>query len=138
MNYIISKDANVTNENPTCTYSDLILKKYKYDFEKVKIPYSKYTKILKEIGKQVFNRKIIKYSQEDGKIRKISTNVNIEFTSYFARRSFEQILASVNINQADTASFTGRKLNLGSIKNYRHFTYEQKRKVMEKIKPLIK
>lgn len=135
VHYFISKDSNTTNENPICTYSALILEKYNYDFESIKIDYTNYSKILKEIGKQVFNRKIIKYVQFNGKLEKQETNVNKEFTSYFARRTFEQILNFAGVNQADTAAFTGRKLNLGSIKNYRSLTYEQKRGIMEKIKP---
>lgn len=137
VSYIISKDTGEVNENPIVSYSDLTMKKYDYDFEKLRngITYTQYSALLKKIA-FIFDREIIKYEQNDGKLKMNKTNVNKEFTSYFARRSFEQILNQYGVNHADTTAFTGRKLNLGSIKNYRSFTYEQKKAVMKKIKPI--
>ncbi len=136
VSYLISKATGETNENPICSYSELILKKYNFDFEKMKMDYDSYSKILKFIGKKLFDRKIIKYEQFDGKIKKTVTNVNVEFTSYFARRSFEQVLNIAGVNEVDATAYTGREIGRGSSKHYRNVTYQQKREVMEKITPI--
>ena len=137
VHYYVSKDGEGTNENPICSYSDIVLKKYNYDVKSVLIEYSKYCQILKLIGRQVFDRVIIYNEQIDGIKSKIRVNIKDELESHFARRTFKQFLKERKKSQEERNEFTGNRNNSVDSLHYTTYTIAMKREVMDTIKPEI-
>jgi hypothetical protein len=135
VHYYISKDGKSDNENPICTYADAILKKYNYNFQSVLIEYSLYCKLLKAIAMQVFDRVIIKTEERDGKKKKLKLNIKNEFESYFARRTFQKLLKDIRIVNHDIKAFTGHKTSDVQDHYIPFWTIQEKREVMDSIKP---
>jgi integrase len=135
VHYYISKDGKVENENPICSYSDIILKKYDYKFDKILIEYSTYCQMLKVIASQIFDRVIIKTEERDGQKKKLKLNIADEFESYFARKTFQMLLKEeANISSYDLKEFVGHKIS-DVQGHYITYTLKRKREIMESIKP---
>jgi len=74
------------------------------------------------------------YEQHGGKLTPVKLNLKDNFTPYFARHTFEQILRDNGVNDEDRKSFLGRSRGNNAQKHYS--TIKDKRIKLEKIKPV--